>query len=62
MEVLLLGAILYSAAKVCNLNLNQKGFYGDEDMESLWLRETLCLFVDLMQTFCSDSQDSMLPQ
>lgn len=31
-------------------------------MESLWLRETLCLFVDLMQTFCSDSQDSMLPQ
>lgn len=32
MEVLLLDAILYSPAKVCNLDSNQKGFYGDEDI------------------------------
>lgn len=35
MEVVLLDVILYSSAKVCNLNLNQKGFYGDEDIEGL---------------------------
>lgn len=35
MEVVLLDAVLYSAAKVCNLDLNQKGFYGDEDIGGL---------------------------
>ena len=53
MVAVLLDAILYSAAKVCNLDLNQKGFYGDEDIEGLWPLEALCMLWDRMQTLLS---------
>lgn len=46
----MLDAALYSPAKKCNLCLNQKGFYGDENIDGLWPGEALCLFWDWSQT------------
>ena len=36
--------------QVCNLYLNQKGFYGDEDIEGFWPRAVLRLLWDRIQT------------
>lgn len=44
---------MYSPAKVCNLYLNRKGFYGDENIEVFWPREALCIPSHNIQTLAA---------